>query len=171
MDVEHIKQECVAEKDWDCKVKTSRKAKLFDWTKFIEFIHPSVLSLPYVGKRDFTYEHPWMNVYQQGGYQEVHYHKLDGNKLSYCYFHTLPENGGKFGFFNDQARLMSACGMNEYLNLNVVDWMFPEIKQGDFVLFPSYLMHQATPNNTTEERITISGEILVSKNLLETKND
>ena len=45
------------------------------------------------------------------------------------------------------------------MNLDVVEWGFPEIKEGDLLIFPSFLIHQVTYHSIDELRVTVSGNV------------
>jgi hypothetical protein len=139
IDMKDLVDQCVVNREWNCLVKTSRGIK-YDWTPFINFIHPYFLKLPIKGEGTLRFGPPWMNVYEKGGYQEAHHHVANGNQLSYCYFYRLPEKSGQFGFFNENYRTQCANQFNEVLAVDeIVEWSFPKVSRrrlADLSLLP-----------------------------------
>jgi hypothetical protein len=163
IDMKDLVDQCVVNREWNCLVKTSRGIK-YDWTPFINFIHPYFLKLPIKGEGTLRFGPPWMNVYEKGGYQEAHHHVANGNQLSYCYFYRLPEKSGQFGFFNENYRTQCANQFNEVLAVDeIVEWSFPKVSEGDLLIFPSFLIHQVTYQPTEEKRVTIAGNVVLHR--------
>lgn len=99
----------------------------------------------------------WVNVLEPGGCQVVHTHAnsfISGvvyltrsHPSANIVFHR--SLGGRdfiFSNHNRNARIGAYNGGK---------WVMPEIKAGDLVLFPSYLLHEV-PTNQGEQRISIS---------------
>jgi len=40
-----------------------------------------------------------------------------------------------------------------------VEWGFPQVQQGDLLIFPSFLIHQVTYHGIDEPRVTVSGNV------------
>lgn len=160
IDFGDLESKCVVNDEWNCKVKTSRGVE-YDWNKFVQTIQPFFNQLPYKEENLLNFTIPWMNVYTNGCYQEAHQHVSHGNQLSYCYFSKLPENSGKFGFWNELFRSYSYSGLYETMNLDLVEWGFPEVKEGDLLIFPSFLIHQVTYHGIDDVRVTVSGNVKI----------
>ena len=158
IDLEDLEDQCVLNKEWNCNVRTSRGVE-YNWNQFLKTIQPYFTHLPYKKQASLKFSDPWMNVYSKGCYQEAHQHISGGHQLSYCYFSKLPEGSGKFGFWNEQFRSYCYSGLNETMNLDLVEWGFPEIKEGDLLIFPSFLIHQVTYHSIDELRVTVSGNV------------
>ena len=158
IDFNNLEKSCVVNKEWNCLVKTSRGIN-YDWNLFLKTIQPYFLQLPFKQKGSLNFSEPWMNVYTKGCYQEPHHHISDGHQLSYCYFSKLPKDSGKFGFWNEQFRSYCSNGLQEILNTEVVEWGFPEVKEGDLLIFPSFLIHQVTYHGIDKSRVTVSGNV------------
>ena len=146
--------------EWNCEVKTSRIIE-YNWNKFLDLIRPYFLELPYKTTGLLDFSKPWMNVYTKGCYQEPHQHMATGPQLSFCYFHKLPEDSGRFGFWNEQFRMYCSNGFIDMVDIDVVEWGYPEVKEGDLLIFPSFLIHQVTYHGIDEPRITVSGNVTI----------
>lgn len=158
IDVNDLVNQCVVNTEWNCLVKTSRGVK-YNWSTFIETIQPYFLQLPYKKQGSLKFSDPWMNVYEKGCYQEAHQHLAGGHQLSYCYIAELPDGSGKFGFWNEQFRNYCSNSLNEIVSFDVVEWGFPQVQQGDLLIFPSFLIHQVTYHGVDEPRVTVSGNV------------
>jgi hypothetical protein len=167
IDLAYIEEMCASETDWACNVKTSRKQPV-DWSNVFPFLLKAFQQLPFKGTQNICFELPWMNVYEKGGYQEAHFHTIGDARLSYCYFYKLPPGSGKFGFFNENRRYMASCRLSDFLDINAQDdsWSFPDVKEGDILIFPSYMVHQVTRHLLEDKRITISGNVVIREDEL-----
>jgi uncharacterized protein (TIGR02466 family) len=162
IDLDDKIQLCQDNDEWACHVKTSRKAKT-DWSGFFNLIEPVFKQLPFKAQ-NFQMTEPWMNVYEIGAYQEAHNHAIDGNNLAYCYFYKLPPNSGAFRFYNEQFRNFTATNLDATLmlkELNIDEWGTVDVKEGDLLVFPSFLIHNVTRNKTAQLRVTVSGNVRV----------
>ena len=160
VDLDDLVDQCACvNTEWNCVVRTSRGIK-YDWTRFISAIHPFFMQLPFKKEGTLQFNSPWMNVYSKGCYQEAHHHVASGNQLSYCYFYRLPEGSGRFGFFNDSYRHYCNNWFSETLAIEgLVEWGFPNVAEGDLLIFPSFMIHQVTAQTTDEKRVTIAGNV------------
>ena len=164
IDFGDLENKCVVNKEWNCNVKTSRGVE-YDWNQFLQTIQPYFTLLPHKKQGSLNFSDPWMNVYGKGSYQEAHQHVLSGEQLSYCYFSKLPEGSGKFGFWNEQFRMYCMSNLCQTLDLDLVEWGFPEVKEGDLLVFPSFLTHQVTYHSIDELRVTVSGNMMIKSSL------
>ena len=99
----------------------------------------------------------WVNVMQTGGLQATHNH-ANSFISGVVYLTAIDDNartvfmrtpgGADFAFRNNHA----GAQRNAY---NSQTWTAPEIKAGDMILFPSYLLHTVPPN-PGGRRITLS---------------
>lgn len=160
IELEDLEEQCVPNTEWNCNVRTSRGVE-YDWNEFIQRVQPYFSSLSYKEEGALKFSDPWMNVYSKGCYQEAHQHMSGHHQLDYCYFSKLPEGSGKFGFWNEQFRLYCSNQLQEVMNLDVVEWGFPEVKEGDLLIFPSFLTHQVTYHPIDDVRVTVSGNAKV----------
>lgn len=93
----------------------------------------------------------WMNVYNKGHYQITHMHHSDqpGSKIptvSFSYFAKYDQNkDATFIFVNPKSSYPKEVTMN--------------VKEGDILLFPSFMLHRVEKQMTDGPRITISGNL------------
>ncbi|MBC7779420.1 MAG: hypothetical protein H7125_04875 [Proteobacteria bacterium] len=99
----------------------------------------------------------WVNVLETGGRQAMHNHAnsfisgvvyLTPTHPDACTVFMKSPGGNDFAFKNDHAGIVSGP-------YNADKWISPEPDPGDFVMFPSYLMH-AVPPNPGARRITMA---------------
>ena len=162
LDYDYLIDKCTINDEWQCSVKTSRGIKN-DWSKLEKIVSEKLKNFP-LRKNNFklSIETPWMNVYENGDYQEPHHHVSNGFQFSFCYFYRLPKNCGKFSFYNESYRNYCADNMNQVLDLESIsffEWIIPDVVEKDLIIFPSHYIHQVSQNKTEEKRITISGNI------------
>lgn len=97
----------------------------------------------------------WMNANPPGGFNAPHTHP--GAHWSGVYYVSQPEveegSSGKIEFLNPRTdlpnwRILDAPAFQAKKSIR------PE--PGEFILFPSYLVHWVYPNETKDERVTIA---------------
>lgn len=105
----------------------------------------------------------WYNCYIDGEFQEAHDHLQQKSPHFSCvHFLSFDSTRHKPVRFHDpieQIRLMSyELEGNKYSQYH-----YPDINEGDFIMFPSYLIHSVEPSPPTPDypRITISMNIRV----------
>ena len=105
----------------------------------------------------------WININSTGSFNSKHFHS--GCNLAGVYYVNVPENSGNLFFENPQA----------FQCFNEIDSYRPEVKEewgqhlercitpmnGLLIGFPSYISHGVTPNQSKEDRISISFNIRV----------
>jgi len=84
--------------------------------------------------------HHWINKYPPGGFQEPHIHKRGNDKvIAFVYFVDIPDNSG-----------------NLIINNHICD-----MTEGTVCFFDGNLEHEVTENKSSQDRITIAGNIVV----------
>ena len=147
---------------WDCSVLVDYDAST--WGKlFVDSIGDYFVSfikeLEYDSSIICNFDSPWLNVYLNGDYQEMHDHMPF--HFSYAYVHQCYENSGDFVFVNTSTRSLVA----HYENKNVVNTRnYLNLKEKEILFFPSFMCHMVTQNKTNKPRVTISGNIELGGN-------
>jgi hypothetical protein len=95
-------------------------------------------------KKHFTEEiegiYHWINKYPPGGFQEPHIHKRGSDRvIAFVYFVDIPENSG------DLIIHSTSCYFSE----------------GSVCFFDGNTEHYVTENKSSQDRITIAGNIVV----------
>ncbi len=108
----------------------------------------------------------WYNVYVNGEYQEAHTHLAENNIIHYACVHFLsynPEIHSPLTFSDPLSKIRFHSV--EFPSHNYNEKHRPPIKEGDFLMFPSYLDHEVKAGPPTPEypRITISFNIRLNK--------
>jgi uncharacterized protein (TIGR02466 family) len=92
----------------------------------------------------------WFNRHYKSGYTEEHHHNYSTFVAS-CYL-KCPPNSGNIVFRNPlEYHMCNFPIVNETQTLSEV-----ECKTGDVIIFPGWLKHLVTPNNTDQERIVMT---------------
>jgi hypothetical protein len=103
----------------------------------------------------------WFNCYVDGDYQEQHCHMategLTNPHFSCIHYLSFDEKRHHPVTFMDPSFGLR-CSSFEINSLNYAPMQEPNIKEGDFIMFPSYLNHLVKPSPKTEDypRISIS---------------
>jgi hypothetical protein len=110
----------------------------------------------------------WCNCYIDGEFQEEHDHlsRINGNKssphFSCIHFLSFDPTRHKPVKLYDPIRQIR-CTSYELNNDEYGEFYYPNIEEGDFIMFPSYLRHSVSPSPKTPDypRITIAMNISV----------
>lgn len=105
----------------------------------------------------------WLNVYEEGGYQELHDHAFPNRAFSCAYMLEIPEGDacGKLVFENTNFSTVQLTGINRIFDAFNYEKFIPDISSGTLVIFPSWAKHYVLPNNTNRRRTTISANFTV----------
>jgi len=155
--------QCTKTELWDCTTKTTFNTQpQYDWNVLLDKVKDCLQQLPFCEPTQLNFQTPWLNVYQENDYQELHNHLGTDAFLSYCYFSKLPKDSGQFRFYNEMHDKYCLSGFNKTLSLphlGLTKWIVPQVEEGDLIIFPSYLLHKVTMHKSNETRITASGNI------------
>ena len=100
----------------------------------------------------------WANLHYYGGYNIDHIHP--GSWISGVYYVSVPDGSGQL-YFKDPRPQANTIGYPFINKLEVRAKNFGEKiylppEEGRLYLFPSWLEHGVTPNQSQEERVSIS---------------
>ena len=107
-------------------------------------------------KNQMTMVNAWININQKGNSNKEHAHP--GCVLSGVYYVKTPEECGNIEFLHPGIDLMAFALSGVETNYNVYNspkWWLPS-KANTLYIFPSWIKHSVQPNNSDEERISIS---------------
>lgn len=100
----------------------------------------------------------WVNINNRGNYNSRHTHSNGINFLSGVYYVTVPKNSGNIVFFDPKSMIFSSAPDGEYYRRSASEVCEP--KENMLLLFPSWLEHEVEQNNTDEDRISISFNLI-----------
>ena len=153
-------------KEWNCSVQSSFETdNNFSWDYFYECIKPNLLDMHQQLKgnplHQFTMTEAWLNKYGRGDSQEVHTHiGADNCTFSCSYFAQYALNDARFLFYDpDQTKHLGE--FTKHYD-GVVNTWFPDVQEGDIIIFPSWLHHQVEPHRSDTTRITVSANFKVT---------
>ena len=153
-------------KEWNCSVQSSFETdNNFSWDYFYECIKPNLLDMHQQLKgnplHQFTMTEAWLNKYGRGDSQEVHTHiGADNCTFSCSYFAQYALNDARFLFYDpDQTKHLGEFTKHYS---GVVNTWFPDVQEGDIIIFPSWLHHQVEPHRSDTTRITVSANFKVT---------
>jgi hypothetical protein len=148
-------------KTFESNVKTTLNGNtLFD-EKSINYLNIELTNIlgyllkPYCINFTFSITKIWINKYEKNDYQGAHVH---GSNFSFIIYYR----GNSNTIFNSPSKNILQCFDNPIFDIHYE----PNLKQGDIIIFPSYLEHWVKPNSGT---VTISGNIKILKLINEKK--
>lgn len=112
----------------------------------------------------------WINISGKHHYNRLHAH---GNCfLSGSYYIKVPKNSGNIVFENPNLNIENTfssffksdgqIAIKNYNKYNASEWEF-EPTLGQLLIFPSYLRHYVQSNQSDEDRISLSFNILINQ--------
>jgi len=101
----------------------------------------------------------WININTPGAYNKRHHHIDRHIIFSGVYYVTAPEDSGCIKFYDPRGSMIAEDAALGYFYQQPTESIKPEA--GMLWLFPSWLEHEVTPNNSTETRISISFNISI----------
>ena len=153
-------------KEWNCSVQSSFETENnFSWDYFYECIKPNLLDMHQQLKgnplHQFKMTEAWLNKYERGDSQEVHTHiGADNCTFSCSYFAQYALNDARFLFYDpDQTKHLGEFTKHYS---GVVNTWFPDVQEGDIIIFPSWIHHQVEPHRSDTTRITVSANFKVT---------
>ena len=141
-------------KTFESKVETTYMGQtLFDKDSItylnIELLNVlSYLLKPYCKNFAFNVSNIWINKYSKNNYQAGHVHPSDFSFIIYY------EVNKSYTVFNSPIKNLLQYSDNKIFEEDYE----PDLKQGDIIVFPSYLEHWVKPNSNN---ITVAGNIKI----------
>ena len=108
----------------------------------------SYLLKPYCKNFVFNVADIWINRYETNDYQGSHIHPGD---FSFIIYYKINKS---YTVFNSPVKNILESSDNKFFNRDCE----PNTKEGDMIVFPSYLEHWVKPNSNN---ITVSGNIKI----------
>ena len=94
----------------------------------------------------------WLNKSGKGESHHLHHHP--NSMISGVWYPVIHEKLPPIEFHKHQTRDIS-LGIEKHNNFNSETFLLP-LKAGELILFPSYLYHMVQPNQSHDERISLS---------------
>jgi uncharacterized protein (TIGR02466 family) len=103
----------------------------------------------------------WVNINKKGHFNTPHNHDpFNGIALSGVFYVSVPQNSGNIVFYDPRSVITTALDQQYYHSGN--DSFFIEPQENLLVIFPSWLFHSVDPNQSDEDRISISFNIYLN---------
>ena len=103
----------------------------------------------------------WINEMVSGGVHKKHSHY--GNHLSGCYYIEMPKNSAGITLYSFLERFdKMEIEIENHTNFNSSVWTCP-VKNGDLLMWESYLKHEVSPSKFDGKRQSIAFDIVLSK--------
>lgn len=102
---------------------------------------------------DFNMDVPWLNIYKQRDFQEIHHHR-PYDLVSVFFLEDHQEDFASFYFFDKHENEINYSIWVQ--SLGIKGNYFPEVKAGDIILFPAHMLHGVTPHKSDKPRRTFA---------------
>lgn len=172
IDIEKIKEDCLSLAEKNLQVEISNlggyQGHDFNNEELNEAIKAAIPPIKVNSKYDFEVDriYSWVNINGKGHSNSIHNHKdlMENTLWSGVFYVQVPDKSGDIVFLSPHAEMADS---NDYLyNDGPNNYYSITPKPGQMLLFPSWLMHHVTANESDEERISIAfnlmGNLLVN---------
>lgn len=113
----------------------------------------------------YLHVYPWVNINSNGCYNVRHHHADGVNLLSGVFYVKVPENSGDIIFYDPRPAMIHSMAGMKYYGQGRMSTYKMSIKENRLLYFPSWLEHEVEPNNTDENRISISFDVIRKKDI------
>ena len=97
----------------------------------------------------------WVNILGEGGHHSGHIHP--GSVISGTYYVAVPEGAGRIKFEDPRlAMMMAAPQLTDEAPEAALRFVYVALKEGDYLLWESWLRHEVMPGQSEEARISVS---------------
>lgn len=96
----------------------------------------------------------WVSCYNKGGFQEVHQHSH--SDVSVVYFMNSEKDFAKFYFLDRHSNDFSDSWIRKVFPTQLTDTFFPNIEEGDLLIFPSHIFHGVSIHKSNVLRKTFA---------------
>jgi len=145
---------------WQTEPMLQKRAEFAEFCQLVRQAAKGALSFLQVEHDGFEITGCWANINPRGGLNSAHTHP--NNYLSGVYYVSLPAEKGQIVFADPRPQAMTMMPTTKQWNKYVGNEIKLEVKEGRFVLFPSWLVHSVPVNRSEEHRISISYNIMFS---------
>ena len=123
------------------------------WEDYMELLSPSIELFAEESKVSFNYTlyDPWINLYKKGDHQEVHGHPTH---LSGVFIANDGEDFSQFYFLDKDNYSASISWLGKILKYDCDHIV--QLKAGDIMFFPGYMLHGVSPHKSDIIRKTLS---------------
>ena len=108
----------------------------------------------YIGHTNWKIQESWLNIYTKGSNQNQHMHP--GFELSGCYYHKTSPEQGLINFHSPLVQARMDC-YGTYKEMAV------ETFPNTLILFPSWLEHSTTQNQSLDQKYSIGFNVTINK--------
>ena len=134
--------------------KSSSDKIPLEWQDYMELLAPSIELFAEEFKVIFNYTlyDPWINLYKRGDHQEVHGHP---SHLSGVFIANDGEDFSQFYFLDkDNFSASTSPSLGKILDYDCDHSV--QLKAGDIMFFPGYMLHGVSPHKSDIIRKTLS---------------
>jgi uncharacterized protein (TIGR02466 family) len=110
--------------------------------------------------KKFKLDNLWINISKKNNYNYSHNHPM--SYYSGVYYIQCPENCGNIVFEDSSNNVVDLLYRNQKIKEDnkMFENYYYNVKEGLMILFPSNLMHRVEPNQSDEDRISISFNLI-----------
>lgn len=145
---------------WQTEPMLQKREEFAEFCQLVRQAAKGALSFLQVEHDGFEITGCWANINPRGGLNSAHTHP--NNYLSGVYYVSLPQEKGQIVFADPRPQAMTMMPTTKQWNKYVGNEIKLEVKEGRFVLFPSWLVHSVPVNRSEDHRVSISYNIMFS---------
>ena len=145
---------------WQTRNDIHTLPQFLEFTKIIKNAGTGVLDFLQTEQSRLDITGCWANVNPPGSSHSPHTHP--NNYLSGVYFVRAPQGANQICFFEPRPFMQIITPKFKEQNEQNANMISLNVKEGGLLLFPAWLKHAVPPNQSSEERISISFNLMFS---------
>lgn len=152
-----------ADGKWNCSVETT----FFEEKDVIEPQELGTFLAPYLWQYfpdnvDIQVVNSWLNLYNEGHAQEAHNHVNFPDFINFSgviFLQYEKDKDAKF-YFENMDDIHTVLGYTHIFEQDHIH--FPDVKEGDMIIFPSFVRHGVMRQKINSNRLTLSFNLSVT---------
>jgi uncharacterized protein (TIGR02466 family) len=150
-----------ARQSWQSQHALHEEPSLAELVAAIEKLVRGALGFLHIGHDDFTITGCWANVNGPGAAHALHHHP--NNYFSGVYYARVAEGGDTICFHDPRVQTRAIRPPVTSLTNENTDLAVAKVEPGTLLLFPAWLEHSVPPNESREQRVSVSFNVMFDK--------
>lgn len=145
---------------WQTEPMLHQREDFKEFSQFARQAASAALTFLQIEHDGFEISGCWANINPRGGLNSPHTHP--NNYLSGVYYVSLPPGTKEIVFADPRSQSVSLIPPVKKWNKYIGNEVRLDLREGRFVLFPSWLVHSVPVNRSDAHRVSISFNIMFS---------
>ena len=145
---------------WQSEQTLHQRAEFLELIACVSHVARTILGFLRIGQQAFEITGCWATVLATGAMHRIHSHP--NNFLSGVYYVRVHPGADTINFHDPRSQTRIIQPPVYELTAGNTDQVVVKVMNGNLLMFPSYLEHSVDANTSSEERISISFNVMFS---------